>query len=95
MAWGAGHAAKALEVLLGRQNVGQNSEPALASAIAAIDASVGVHQHHDGLTGTDLEAVAANYANMIVRFQYKNLHFILKNLDFVFSRILISCFHES
>ena len=26
---------------------------------------MGVHQHHDGLTGTDLEAVALNYANMI------------------------------
>ena len=28
-------------------------------------AVVGVHQHHDGLTGTDLEYVALNYANMI------------------------------
>ena len=27
--------------------------------------TVGVHQHHDGLTGTDLEYVALNYANMI------------------------------
>lgn len=27
--------------------------------------AVGVHQHHDGLTGTDLEYVALNYANMI------------------------------
>jgi hypothetical protein len=37
----------------------------LARAIAAADAAVGVHQHHDGLTGTDLAAVALNYANMI------------------------------
>lgn len=64
-AWAAGHAAKALEVLLRAERVNAVGVDPLASAIAGIDASVGVHQHHDGLTGTDLEYVALNYANMI------------------------------
>ena len=36
-------------------------------AIAAVDASVGVHQHHDALTGTDLMGVADNYAQMMAQ----------------------------
>ena len=42
-----------------------STESQLQVAIAASDAAVGVHQHHDALTGTDLEFVAENYANMI------------------------------
>eukprot|EP00729_Bicosta_minor_P015233 gene15233-31385_t len=34
-------------------------------AIAAMDAAIGVHQHHDALSGTDLAAVAENYVQMI------------------------------
>ena len=64
-AWAAGHAAKALEVLLRADGVNVGGADPIATAIAGIDASVGVHQHHDGLTGTDLEYVALNYANMI------------------------------
>ena len=72
VAWMASNAAKSLEVLA---SVRQSTQLAmllppanltsLAVAISAADAAVGVHQHHDGLTGTDLAAVALNYANMI------------------------------
>ena len=78
VAWMDSHAAKSLEVLAsvvrasgagGSSSLGSlsslNLTQQLARAIAAADAAVGVHQHHDGLTGTDLAFVALNYANMI------------------------------
>jgi hypothetical protein len=80
VAWMDTHAAKSLEVLtsvLGAGSGGGGSSSSsssssssnltqqLAEAIAVADAAVGVHQHHDGLTGTDLAFVALNYANMI------------------------------
>jgi hypothetical protein len=68
VAWMDTHAAKSLEVLASVASAGSSSSSLtqqLARAIAAADAAVGVHQHHDGLTGTDLAFVALNYANMI------------------------------
>ena len=73
-AWAAAHAAKALEVLLAGARGGGVPRKAKTiaavdegklRAIAAADAAVGVHQHYDRLTGTDLAYVALNYANMI------------------------------
>jgi hypothetical protein len=37
----------------------------LQVAIAAMEAAVGVHQHHDALPGTDLAAVAENYVQLM------------------------------
>jgi len=44
---------------------GQQQNDGMAAAIAAADAAVGVHQHHDAMSGTDLAFVAQNYVQML------------------------------
>lgn len=63
--WARGDAAKRLRVLSGGLLAGAGVA-ALDAAVAAIDAAVGVHQHHDAMSGTDLVAVADNYRQMMI-----------------------------
>ena len=62
--WGRGDAAKRLRVL--RHAESAVGTAALDAAVAAVDASVGVHQHHDAMSGTDLVTVADNYRQMMI-----------------------------
>eukprot|EP00039_Didymoeca_costata_P021082 m.343349 g.343349 ORF g.343349 m.343349 type:complete len:972 (+) comp22716_c0_seq1:109-3024(+) len=68
--WAEGHSAKLLQFLLSAQAAkipeASSLYKHLEVGIAAVEASVGVHQHHDAMPGTDLEFVAENYAQMMV-----------------------------
>eukprot|EP00937_MAST-01D_sp_MAST-1D-sp2_P000930 g930.t1 len=58
--WSAAHAASALGAwhALGR---GAELDRALQAATALADAAVGIHQHHDAITGTDLLVASRDY----------------------------------
>ena len=61
--WARGDVAKRLRVL---HFESPTAVANLDAAVAAVDASVGVHQHHDAMSGTDLVAVADNYRQMMI-----------------------------
>lgn len=66
--WARGHAAKLLQTLRSlRRDLPGKGLRAADEAIAAVDAAVGVHQHHDAMSGTDLAFVAQNYMDMMTQ----------------------------
>ena len=67
--WGNGDAAKRLRTLLALAPSINGAAAVVAqldAAVAAVDATVGVHQHHDAISGTDLASVSDNYRAMMV-----------------------------
>ena len=65
--WGNGDAAKRLRALASFLPPSDGTVVAqLDAAAAAVDASVGVHQHHDAISGTDFASVNDNYRDMMI-----------------------------